>query len=53
MCVCVCVRACVRVCVCVCVRACVHTCVCMVKVCVKCVRLRFLVFVRFLVKVTI
>ena len=28
VCVCVCVRACVRVCVCVCVCACVRVCVC-------------------------
>ena len=28
VCVCVCVRACVRACVCVCVRACVRACVC-------------------------
>ena len=28
VCVCVCVRACVRVCVCVCMRVCVHVCVC-------------------------
>jgi hypothetical protein len=28
VCVCVCVRACVRVCVCACVRACVRVCVC-------------------------
>ena len=39
VCVCVCVRACVRVCVCACVRACVRVCVCM-RVCGACVRVQ-------------
>ena len=35
MCVCVCVRVCVRVCVCVYVRACVRACVCVIVTCLK------------------
>ena len=41
MCVCVCVRACVRACVCVCMRACVLMCVCLcVHACVRTVCMR-------------
>ncbi len=39
VCVCVCVRACVRVCVCVRVRACVRVCVCMLACVCVCVQL--------------
>ena len=50
MCVCVCVRACIRVCVCVCVCACVRVCVCVcvcLCVCVcACVRVCVCVCVR-------